>query len=69
MFVLSTLSRILLVRSLPALPLRNLIDDDREIVRLILDNYKDHSRILALVKDPGHTFQSFSFNEVTSRDL
>ena len=47
----------------------NLIDYDREIVRLILDKYKDHPSILAIVQDPEHTFQSFSFNEVTARDV
>ena len=47
----------------------NSIDDDREIVRLSLDKYKDHPSILAIVQDPEHTFQSFSFNEVTARDV
>ena len=47
----------------------NPIDDDREIVRLILDKYKDHPSILAIVQDPEHTFQSFSFNEVTASDV
>ena len=47
----------------------NSIDDDGKIVRLILDKYKDHPSILAIVQDPEHTFQSFSFNEVTARDV
>ena len=47
----------------------NSIDDDREIVRLILDKYKDHPSILAIVQDPEHTFQSFSFNEIAARDV
>ena len=47
----------------------NSIDDDREIVRLILDKYKDHPSILAIVQNPEHTFQSFSFNEVTAREV
>ena len=47
----------------------NSIDDDREIVRLILDKHKDHQSMLAIVQDPEHTFQSFSFNEVTARDV
>ena len=42
----------------------NSIDDDREIVRLILDKYKDHQSILAIVQNPEHTFQCFSFNEI-----
>ena len=33
----------------------NSIDDDREIVKLILDKYKDHPSILAIAQDPEHT--------------
>ena len=51
-------------RSLPALSMRNPIEDDRVIVMIILDKYKDHPSILAIVQDPEHIFQSFSFNEV-----
>ena len=47
----------------------NSIDDDREIVRLILNKYKDRPSILAIVQDPEHTFQSFSFNEIAARDV
>ena len=47
----------------------NSIDDDREIVRLILDKYKDDPSILAIVQDPEHTFQSFSLNEIAARDV
>ena len=47
----------------------NSTDDDREIVRLILHKYKDYPSILAIVQDPEHTFQSFSFNEITARDV
>ena len=47
----------------------NSTDDDREIVRLILDKYKDRPSFLAIVQDHENTFQSFSFNEVTARDV
>ena len=47
----------------------NSIEDDRLIVRSILDKYKDHPSILAIVQHPEHTFQSFSFNEVSARDV
>ena len=40
-----------------------------KIVRLILDKYRDHPSVLAIVQDHEHTFQSFSFNEVTARDV
>ncbi len=43
--------------------------DDREIVRLILDKYKDHPSILAIVQDPEHIFETFSFKEVSTRDV
>ena len=43
--------------------------DDREIVRLILDKYKDHPSILAIVQDTERTFETFSFNEVTTKDV
>ena len=45
----------------------NSIDDDREVVRLILDKYKNHPSIL--VQGLEHIFESFSFNEVTARDV
>ena len=47
----------------------NSVEYDRLIVKLILDKYKDHPSILAIVQHPEHTFQSFSFNEVSARDL
>ena len=43
--------------------------DDREIVRLILDKYKDHPSILAIVRDPEHILETFSFKEVLTRDV
>ena len=47
----------------------NSIDDPRLIVRLSLDKYKNHPSILAIVHDPEHTVKSFSFNEVSARDV
>ena len=45
------------------------IDENREIVKSILDEYKDYPSILATVQDPEHTFEFFSFNEVTATDV
>ena len=47
----------------------NSIDDDREIVRLILDKYKNHPSIVAMVQSTERTFQTFSFNEVSTKDV
>ena len=47
----------------------NSIDDDREIVRLILDKYKNHPSIVAIVQNTERTFQTFSFNEVSTKDV
>ena len=40
------------------------IDDDRQIVRLILEKYKNHPNILAIIQNPDDKFHSFSFDEV-----
>ena len=47
----------------------NSIDDDREIVRLILDKYKNHPSIVAIVQNAERTLQTFSFNEVSTKDV
>ena len=47
----------------------NSIDDDREIVRLILDKYKNYPSILAIMQNTERTFQTFSFNEVSTKDV
>ena len=39
-------------------------DDDRQIVDLILDKYKDHSSISAINQNSISNFNSFSFHEV-----
>ena len=45
------------------------IDDDRHIVRLILEKNKNHPSVLAIVQNPGCPFETFSFNEVEARDV
>ncbi len=39
-------------------------DDDREIIRLILEKYKNHPSILAIIQNPEQDFNLFSFREV-----
>ena len=41
-------------------------DDDRQIIRLILEEYKNHPSILAIIQNPENSFNSFSFHEVES---
>ena len=45
------------------------IDDDRDIVRLILEKYKNHPSVLAIVQNPDSNFEAFSFHEVETRDV
>ncbi len=45
------------------------VNKNREIIRLILDKYKNHPSILAIVQDPEHTFEIFPFQEVTPKDV
>ena len=40
------------------------VDDDRQIVRLILEKYKNHPSVLAIIQNPDNEFHSFSFDEV-----
>ena len=40
------------------------IDDDRHIVRLILEKYKNHP-----IQNPDCNFETFSVNEVEARDV
>ena len=40
------------------------IDDDRQIVSLILEKYKNHPSVLAIIQNPDNKFHSFSFDEV-----
>ena len=39
-------------------------DDDRQIIRLILEKYENHPSILASIQNPENSFKSFSFHEV-----
>ena len=39
-------------------------DDYRQIIRLILEKYKNHPSILAIIQNPENNFNSFSFHEV-----
>ena len=45
------------------------IDDYRKIVKLILDKYKNHPSILAIVQNTERSFQAFSFHEVSTKDV
>ena len=45
------------------------IDDDRHAVRLILEKYKNHPSVLAIVQNPDRNFETFSVNEVEARDV
>ena len=45
------------------------IDDDRKIVELILDKYKNHPSILAIAQNTECSFQTFSFHEVSTKDV
>ena len=39
-------------------------DDDRQIIGLIIETYKNHTSILAIIRNPAINFHSFSFREV-----
>ena len=39
-------------------------DDYRQIIRLILEKYKNHPSILAIIQNPENNFKLFSFHEV-----
>ena len=45
------------------------IDDDRHIVKLILEKYKNHPSVLAIVQNPNCNFETFSVNEVEAREV
>ena len=45
------------------------IDDDRKIVKLILDKYRNHPSILAIAQNTEHSLQTFSFHEVSTKDV
>ena len=45
------------------------IDDDRQIVSLILEKYKNHPSVLAIIQNPDNKFHSFSFDEVQHSEV
>ena len=45
------------------------IVDNRDIVRVILEKYKNHPSVLAVVQNPDCKFETFSFQEVEARDV
>ncbi len=42
------------------------ISDDRQIVRLILDKYKNHPSVLAIIQNPEKLLNIFKFHEVSN---
>ena len=45
------------------------ISDDRQIVRLILDRYKKHPSVLAIIQNPEQVLGTFTFQEVDNQKL
>ena len=45
------------------------LEDDRDIVKLILETYKNHPSILAIIEHRGFVSEYCSFNEVTSKEV
>ncbi len=43
--------------------------DDREIIRLIIEKYRAHPSILAISQDFQRSFETYSFKEVSTRDV
>ena len=44
-------------------------DDDRHIVRLILEKNKSHPSVLAIVQNPDCNVETFSVKEMEARDV
>ena len=44
------------------------ISDDRQIFRLILDKYKNHPSVLAIIQSPEEVLASFTFQEIGSHE-
>ena len=44
-------------------------EEDGEIVRLIIDKYKDHPSVVAINQDRMEAFEVFSFQEVDSQEV
>ena len=45
------------------------ISDDRQIVRLILDKYKNHPSVLAIIQNPEQVLNTFSFHEIGNQEV
>ena len=45
------------------------ISDDRQIVRLILDKYKNHPSVLAIIQSPEQVLATFTFEEIGSHEV
>ena len=45
------------------------ISDDRQIVRLILDKYKYHPSVLAIIQNPEQVMGTFTFQEVENQEV
>ena len=43
--------------------------DDRQIVLLILDKYKNHSSVLAIIQNPEQLLNTFTFQEVGNQEV
>ena len=44
------------------------ISDDRQIVRLILDKYKNHPSVLAIIQNPEQVLDTFTFHEIGNQE-
>ena len=45
------------------------ISDDQQIVRLILDKYKNHPSVLAIFKNPEQVLNTFSYHEIGNQEI
>ena len=45
------------------------ISDDSQIVQLILDKYKNHPSVLAIIQNPEQVLNNFSFHEVGNQEV
>ena len=45
------------------------ISDDRQIVRLIQEKYKDHPSVLAIIQNPEQVLDTFTFQEIEHKEV
>ena len=45
------------------------ISDDRQVVRLILEKYKDHPSVLVIIQNPEQVMGSFTFHEIDNKEV